>query len=198
MLKISIDEYAAAVKLLTGLAQQDTSGSRAAAQVLLSAYNGEEWQLDITDLGVLSSEYYEAALAVIRGRTELMNEPHTLIENGEEIFHRIWGRWQAYHVKNRGKGDYLGARNKQMGRQYLVSTSVTFIIELPYPPGKTDEDIKYCDPQGKMSDVIAIDKVVTAAISAHDVFVFGENSDPAKCQNKGHVIYVERFEGQEI
>jgi hypothetical protein len=104
MLKISIDEYAAAVELLSGLAQQDTSGSRAAAQVLLSAYNGEEWQLDITDLGVLSSDYYAAALAVIRGRTELMIEPHTLIENGEATFHRLWDLWQTFHVKNRGKG----------------------------------------------------------------------------------------------
>lgn len=103
-MKISIDEYAAAVKLLAGLAQQDTSGSRVAAQVLLSAYNGEEWQLDITDLGILSSDYYEAALVVIRGRTELMIEPHKLIENSEAIFHRLWDLWQAYHVNNRGKG----------------------------------------------------------------------------------------------
>ncbi|WP_020678112.1 DUF7673 family protein [Geopsychrobacter electrodiphilus] len=103
-MKITIEEYATAVQFLAGLAQQDTSGSRAAAQVLLSAYNGEEWQLDITDLGVLSSDYYLAALAVIRGRTELMIEPHKLIENGEAIFDRLWDLWQAFHVKNRGKG----------------------------------------------------------------------------------------------
>jgi len=103
-LEITIEEYATAVDLLSGIAQQDTSGSRAAAQVLLSAYNGENWQLDITDLGVLSSNYYEAALVVIRGRTELMIEPHTLIENGEAIFDRLWDLWQAFHVKNRGKG----------------------------------------------------------------------------------------------
>lgn len=100
---MSIDEYAAAVELLAELAQQDTSGSRAAAQVLLSTYNGEEWQLDITDLGVLGSDGYAAAMSVIRGRTELMIEPHTLIENGESYFHRLGDLWQAFHVKNRGK-----------------------------------------------------------------------------------------------
>ena len=104
MLDITIDEYAAAVALLAELAQQDTSGSRVAAQVLLSAYNGEEWQLDITDLGFLSSDYYEATLDVIRGRTELMIEPHALIENGETIFQRLWDLWQEFHIKNRGKG----------------------------------------------------------------------------------------------
>lgn len=64
------------------LAQGDTGGSRVAAQVLLSAYNGEAWQLNVVDLCVLDKSNYKAALDVIRGRVELYIEPHTLIANG--------------------------------------------------------------------------------------------------------------------
>ncbi|ORJ61341.1 DUF7673 family protein [Geothermobacter hydrogeniphilus] len=100
-MKISVEEYAGAVEKLVPIALQDTSGSRAAAQVLLSAYNGSEWQLDVTDLCVLDHEHYHAALAVIRGRVELLIEPHKLIHDGDSIFHRIWDLWEYLHVGNR-------------------------------------------------------------------------------------------------
>lgn len=96
-------EYEEAVRLLTALAQTDTSGGRAAAQVVLSAYNGDEWQLDVTELSLLDGKYYLAALNVIRGRKELMIEPHTLILDGRQIFHRIWNQWRRYHISNRWK-----------------------------------------------------------------------------------------------
>jgi len=103
MSRITIEVYADAVNRLAGIALQDTSASRAAAQVLLSAYNGSEWQLDITDLCVLDQDLYEDALAVIRGRVKLMVEPHTLIEDGSTVFKRIWDLWDRYHVSNRWK-----------------------------------------------------------------------------------------------
>lgn len=96
-------EYENAVRLLTSLAQTDTSGGRVAAQVILSAYNGDEWQLDVTELGLLDDRYYLAAITVIRGRRELRVEPHNLIVGGREIFRRIWDRWRRYHVSNRWK-----------------------------------------------------------------------------------------------
>ena len=96
-------EYEDAVRLLTALAQTDTSGGRVAAQVVLSAYNGEEWQLDVTDLSLLDGKHYAAALNVIRGRIELMMEPHHLIPDGQQVFHRIWDRWRRYHISNRWK-----------------------------------------------------------------------------------------------
>lgn len=103
MKKIVWKEYEEAVRLMTGLAQTDTSGARVAAQVVLSAYNGEEWQLDVTELSLLDAEYYQAAINVIRGRNELMIEPHNLISGGREVFRRIWNQWNRYHITNRWK-----------------------------------------------------------------------------------------------
>lgn len=95
--------YAASVAKLVQLAMGDCSGSRAAAQVVLSAYNGNEWQLDITDLCCLDDDHYAAALAVIRGRAEIRTEPHLLIENGDAVFRRLWEQWSRYHIDNRWK-----------------------------------------------------------------------------------------------
>ena len=103
MKPIEWKEYEEAVRLLTTLAQTDTSGGRAAAQVVLSAYNGDEWQLDVTELSLLDGKYYLAAINVIRGRKELMIEPHNLIPNGRQIFHHIWNQWRRYHISNRWK-----------------------------------------------------------------------------------------------
>ena len=73
------ERYTAAVLKLIPLAQGDTGGSRVAAQILLSAYNGEEFQLNIVDLTNLDRKHYIAALSVIRGRVELGIEPHTVL-----------------------------------------------------------------------------------------------------------------------
>jgi len=99
------EEYAAAVAKLVDLAQQGTGGGRVAAQVVLSAYNGFDFQLDITDLGNLDRSNFEAAMTVIRGRYELSMEPQNVIANGEKIFARLWDRYSRLNVKNRGKVD---------------------------------------------------------------------------------------------
>lgn len=100
---ITREEYRAGIETLLKVARTSTSGGRAAAQVLLSAYNGQGFQLDVTDLCMLGSGYYEAALNVIRGRVELMEEPHTLVENGDFIFPEIWEKWNRYSLENRHK-----------------------------------------------------------------------------------------------
>ena len=98
-------DYAAAIVKLVSLAQGDTGGARVAAQVLLSAYNGADFQLDIVDLCNLDRVYYQAALAVIRGRVELREEPQNFVENGDEVFRDLWHRWERLHVSNRGIPD---------------------------------------------------------------------------------------------
>jgi hypothetical protein len=98
-------DYAAAIVKLVSLAQGDTGGSRVAAQVLLSAYNGADFQLDIVALGNLDHGYYQAALAVIRGRVELREEPQNFVKNGDEVFRDLWHRWERLHVSNRGIPD---------------------------------------------------------------------------------------------
>ena len=102
---MTLQDYADAIIKLVPLAQGDTGGSRVAAQVLLSAYNGNDFQLDIVDLCSLDRGYYQAALAVIRGRVELHEEPQNLVQNGDEIFRDLWQQWRRLHVTNRGLPD---------------------------------------------------------------------------------------------
>ncbi len=102
---ITEQEYSAAILKLVPLAQGDTGGSRVAAQVVLSAYNGSDFQLDIADLCNLDRGNYQAALAVIRGRVELGIEPQDFLENGDEVFRELWKQWERYHVANRGLPD---------------------------------------------------------------------------------------------
>lgn len=102
---ITEQEYSAAILKLVALAQGDTGGSRVAAQVVLSAYNGSDFQLDIADLCNLDRGNYQAALAVIRGRVELGIEPQDFLENGDEVFRELRMQWERYHVANRGLPD---------------------------------------------------------------------------------------------
>ncbi|AMO55964.1 hypothetical protein [Endozoicomonas montiporae] len=94
-------QYFNSVAALVKVAQLDTSGSRAAAQVLLSAYNGSEWQLNVTDLCHLDQLNMFHAMTVIQGRASLMREPQEGIENGDDIFMDLWKRWERYNINNR-------------------------------------------------------------------------------------------------
>lgn len=103
MENVTYQQYQNAVSQLFNLAQKDTSGARAAAQVILSAYNGHKWQLDITDLRYLGDEYFEQAMTVLRGRTSLNIEPHTVLDNGDDLFTTLWHQWIRYIDYNRWK-----------------------------------------------------------------------------------------------
>ena len=103
MEKVSKEQYAEAVVKFVNLARQPTSGGRVAAQVLLSAYNGSDFQLDVAGMGSLDWKNYEIAVTIIRGRYETGKEPHMLVVNGSSIFRDLWDTWFAMHVKERGK-----------------------------------------------------------------------------------------------
>ncbi len=94
-------DYSGAVNSLVKLAQNDTSGSRVAAQVLLSLYNGHNWHVDLTDLCLLDLRNLLSALIVIRGRVMLSKEPHDVIDNGTDLFRQLEEQWQHLHVRNR-------------------------------------------------------------------------------------------------
>lgn len=95
--------YAAAVAELVDLAMLDSGGSRVAAQVLLSAYDGSNFQVDIAGMGNLDRHYHDLAMIVIQGRYDTGWEPHSLIENGGKIFQTLWHDWYGLHVYERGK-----------------------------------------------------------------------------------------------
>jgi len=100
-LTVTREDYRDAVESLLPIALADTSGSRAAAQVLLSTYNGRNYHMDLTDLCVLDLEYVEKALIVMRGRTILSIEPHSLVENGSERFLQLENAWPGLHTNRR-------------------------------------------------------------------------------------------------
>lgn len=94
-------DYSDSISSLLSVAQGDTSGSRAAAQVLLSTYNGNNFHMNLTDLCVLDLKYVEQALIVLRGRVMLCIEPQQMIEDGKAKFSRLEKQWEHLYVKNR-------------------------------------------------------------------------------------------------
>lgn len=100
---VNYEQYGESVVELLKLAKGDTGGSRVAAQVLLSAYNGEVWQLDITDLCNLDDHYYRHAMNVIHARRELREEPHQLIKDGNAHFQEVATNWPRLNLEQRWK-----------------------------------------------------------------------------------------------
>lgn len=100
---VSVDAYSNAIRKLLPVAMRDTGQSGRCAQVLLSAYNGYNFQLSIPDLVSLDEDLYEAAITVIRGRAELRIEPQVFIKDGDSIFEKLHDDWLGLHVENRGK-----------------------------------------------------------------------------------------------
>jgi hypothetical protein len=101
--RVSREEYGKAVVATISLAMHGTSSGSIAAQALLSAYNGGEFQLDVAGLSCLDRENYEIVLTVIKGRYDTGIEPHCLIKKGSNIFRDLWSRWERLSVEERGK-----------------------------------------------------------------------------------------------
>lgn len=102
LLPIGIVEYGAAVDFLLETAlHHDGGGAVGAAQVLLSAYDGGIFHLDVTDLCRLDDRHLSAALCVMQGRAMLGREPHNLVEDGDRRFAELWERWSSLAVGKR-------------------------------------------------------------------------------------------------
>lgn len=101
---VTYRNYIEAVERLLDLAEGDTGGSLAAAQVLLGLYNANNWHADLVDIACrLDEKNRFAALVLITGRGKLMREPHTVIENGQERFYALAEQWQHLRIDNRYK-----------------------------------------------------------------------------------------------
>jgi hypothetical protein len=101
--RISQEEYAKAVADGVDLARQPTGGGRVMALVLLSAFNGDWFQLDVAGLCNLDRGNYAIAINVIRGRYEVAREPHEMIADGTEIFRALWTQWKRLELVERAK-----------------------------------------------------------------------------------------------
>lgn len=88
-MKVSNKDFKAAVETLYPIALGSTEPSQGARSVLLSAYDREEYSINIPDLQKLRLEELEAALIVIRACVLNQVEPHTLIENGMDRFYQL-------------------------------------------------------------------------------------------------------------
>ncbi|WP_422452458.1 DUF7673 family protein [Endozoicomonas sp. ALC066] len=91
------------VRPLVDVAFSDTGAAEAAAQALLSCYDGSRFHLCVRDLCLLDDSHYRAALLVIRLRIEKGIEPHELFDD-EELFPKLCKRWGTQlHVISRGE-----------------------------------------------------------------------------------------------
>jgi hypothetical protein len=105
---VTRDDYKKAIERLVKVAIGDTSAAAVAAQVLLSIYNGQNWQLDITDLGSLDGKNIQAAFIAMRGWLFVAEYPHNVIDDGPAIFDRLEKQWQRLHATNRYARFYNG------------------------------------------------------------------------------------------
>lgn len=106
---VTYDEYAKAVVKLFELAHMDCGGSYHAAQVLLSLFNGGEFHVDLARMTCnLDTKYLNAALVAIKGRGQLMIEPHQVIQDGSKHFENLWRQWESLHVRRRYQDYYAG------------------------------------------------------------------------------------------
>lgn len=110
MKPISSVEYGKAVNRLLSLAIHDTSGGRAAAQVLLGTYNGYGFHCDLTDLCLLDESNLAAALTVMQGRAQLRQEPQEVVIDGDKHFQRVLDVWSCLSVSARYADHYQDVR----------------------------------------------------------------------------------------
>ena len=98
----AVTPYREAVKALSQLSlTQDGSGARAAAQVLLSAFNSLSFHVEIVDLCNLDTKNFKYAVDIIKGRVVTKEEPQKMIEGGDEIFRKLWEKWSHLSVDKR-------------------------------------------------------------------------------------------------
>lgn len=105
MNKISTEEYTDAVISCVKMAQTTSGGARRCAEVLLSAYNGNEFHVSIADLSGLDRNHFANVVKVIRGRIELGLEPQDVIENGEKLFMALRKAWYFLEKTERAKNE---------------------------------------------------------------------------------------------
>ncbi len=85
-------------------------GSRVIAMVLASLYNGHRFQLDLTDLRLLSSEYFQDVLNLLFLDHAPAQEVHQYFADGGKRFERMFER---YGLPDRGRPatHFEGLRN---------------------------------------------------------------------------------------
>lgn len=99
---ISAEQYKASVIALLELERMGCGGSRTAAEVLLSLYNGSAFQVDLASLACnLDNNYFNHAILAICGRANTFTEPHSLIKGGKKIFDQLYSDWKHLHVSVR-------------------------------------------------------------------------------------------------
>ncbi|MDH2434844.1 hypothetical protein QCD60_29325 [Pokkaliibacter sp. MBI-7] len=104
-----VRHYQQAIEYLLPVALLDTEGARVTAQVLLSAYNGDDYQLDITDLGRFGAgedAIMNAILTVVYARARTGIKPQGLIDNGDALFYALVQRWNVLHASVRIQHQY--------------------------------------------------------------------------------------------
>jgi hypothetical protein len=114
-----------------------TSGARAAAGVLLSLYNGQRFQLDLTDLRVLDCKHLRAALQVMEGdANRCQMEVH-------EWLNRLTGRRDFGERFEHLAHDYACFKRGRCTVANLAKVEpLRLPIQVPPEPNETDPAMK--------------------------------------------------------
>ncbi len=87
------DQVNSLERLLEVALQQTGSGARVCAKLLASCYNGQRFQLDLTDLRLLDDELFEHAINVLRLDHAPAQEVHCYFDNGSAIWEQMIKDW---------------------------------------------------------------------------------------------------------
>ena len=141
---VTLEEYANSVVAFMNLVMkhQGTSGAYAAAQVLLSAYNGNHFQLDITDLCNLDETNMVHAMNIIVGRKIHWKEPHTLLKNGNELFDKLHDKYLMLHIGNRNLKECW----------HCSGAGWNYVENDLDPDDETTEECVSCDGAGRINE----------------------------------------------
>ena len=80
----------AALSRLVDVASGHTGQSQHCRRILLAAYNGPTWPLDITRLRVIDRDLQRAALTLIEWATYTPRELHEYLDDGDRLMQRFW------------------------------------------------------------------------------------------------------------
>ena len=139
---VSHEQYTAGIERLLHLVRLQCGGAEVAAQVLLSAYCGREWQLAIPHLCILDPENYQAAMFVIAGRYQGIAEPHEVIPDGERVFEDLRRDYAFLNIANRWKKDCPEC----LGRGYLWRSKEDYDADRGTP-------CHYCEGTGSIAEL---------------------------------------------
>ncbi|MCO1336212.1 hypothetical protein MO867_17925 [Microbulbifer sp. OS29] len=88
------------VETLLKVANGYSGASKAAALVLLSAWNSSDFAVPVAELALLDGDNYQHAINVMNLRYH-GKEPQSVIANGDKKFHALYREWNHLEIQRK-------------------------------------------------------------------------------------------------